>query len=139
MTAALWTPSEKRIGDANLSRFMRFIAERFGAEVPDYPALYDYSINHPDRFWTALWEFCGIRGHGDLAPAFENFEAMPGCRFFPGVQINFAQNLLRFRDERLAIIARGEDGSTVELSYAELAEQVRRVRAGLRSAGVGPG
>ncbi len=139
MSTALWTPGLDRVESANLNRFMRFIRERFGAELPDYEALYEYSTSHPDRFWTGVWEFCGIRASGDMAPAFDHFDAMPGCRFFPGVQINFAQNLLRFRDERLAIIARGEDGSTCELSYAALAEQVRRVRAGLAAAGVGPG
>ena len=139
MTAALWTPGLERIESANLSRFMRFIHDRFGAELPDYEALYHYSTAHPDRFWTGVWEFCGIRASGDMEPAFEHFNAMPGCRFFPNVQINFAQNLLRFRDERIAIIARGEDGSTRELSYAALAEQVRRVRAGLVAAGVGVG
>ena len=139
MSAALWAPSPERIEGANLSRFMRFVHERFGAELPDYEALYDYSNAHPDRFWTALWEFCGIRAGGELEPAYEHFEAMPGCRFFPRAQLNFAQNLLRYRDERLAIIARGEDGSTREISYAQLAEQVRRVRAALHAAGVGPG
>ncbi len=139
MTAALWTPSQERIDAANLSRFKRFAHERFGAELPDYESLYDWSNAHPDRFWTAVWEFCGIRGRGDLTPAYEHFERMPGCRFFPKTEINFAQNLLRFRDDRLAIIARGEDGSTVELSYAQLAEQVRRVRAALAAQGVGVG
>jgi acetoacetyl-CoA synthetase len=139
MTSALWTPDAKRVEDANLSRFGRFLQERHATDLPDYAALYDYSVHHPDRFWTALWEFCGIRGGGELSPAYERFEAMPGCRFFPNARINFAENLLRFRDERCAIIARGEDGSTRELSYAELAEQVRRVRAGLRAAGVGVG
>jgi acetoacetyl-CoA synthetase len=139
MTAPLWTPGADRVEGSNMKRFMRFVHERFGAEAPDYPALYDWSNAHPDRFWTAVWEFCGIRGSGDLTPAFEHFERMPGCRFFPRTEINFAQNLLRFRDDRPALIARGEDGSTRTLSHAELADEVRRLRAALRAEGVGEG
>jgi acetoacetyl-CoA synthetase len=139
MTAPLWTPGADRVEGSNMKRFMRFVHERFGAEAPDYPALYDWSNAHPDRFWTAVWEFCGIRGSGDLTPAFEHFERMPGCRFFPRTEINFAQNLLRYRDDRPALIARGEDGSTRTLSYAELADEVRRLRAALRAEGVGEG
>lgn len=139
MTDCLWTPSTERIDGANMSRFMRFLHERSGADVPDYQALFDYSVTHADKFWTAIWEFCGIRAKGDIEPAFEHFEQMPGCRFFPNVRINFAQNLLRYRDDKLAIIARGEDGSTRELSYAELTEAVTRMRAGLKAAGVKAG
>jgi acetoacetyl-CoA synthetase len=139
MTAPVWTPSADRIEGSNIKRFMRFVHERFAAEVPDYPALYDWSNTHPDRFWTAVWEFCGIRGSGDLTPAYEHFDRMPGCRFFPRTEINFAQNLLRYRDDRAALIARGEDGSTRTLSYAELVDEVRRLRAALRAEGVGEG
>ncbi|MFO1493787.1 MAG: acetoacetate--CoA ligase [Lysobacterales bacterium] len=139
MSAALWTPTAERVAGTNLARFMRYAHERYGADLPDYAALYAWSVSHSDRFWTAVWEFCGIRGAGPLEPAYVDFERMPGCRFFPATEINFAQNLLRFRDERLAIIARGEDGSTRELSYADLAEEVRRVRAALQRAGVGVG
>jgi len=136
MSTALWTPSPERIAGTNLTHFSQFVSERYGTSFADYPALYAYSNAHPDHFWTAVWEFCGVAGSGALDPAYERFDAMPGCRFFPDVQINFAENLLRYRDERVAIIARGEDGSTRELSYAQLAEQVRRVRAGLVAAGV---
>src|SRR3546814_14508102 len=64
---------------------------------------------------------------------------MPGARWFPNVRLNFAQNLLRFDDERVALLFRGEDGRTVRISYAELRRQVAALAAALRASGVGIG
>ena len=140
MTLPLWTPSPERIERANLSRFMRFVhKEAPDAQVQGYVDLYEYSIKDPERFWTLVWDFCGIRASGEREPALVEGERMPGARWFPNVRINFAQNLLRYRDERTALAFRGEGGNGRELSYAELHDQVSCLAQALKALGVGKG
>ena len=139
MVEPLWRPSSERIERANMSRFIRFVDDRYRAQVLDYPALYNWSVRQSGQFWCALWEFCGIRASGELVPTVENPERMPGARWFPQVRLNFAQNLLRYRDDRVAMVFRGEAGERKQWTYAELASQVAELAACLRSWGVGRG
>jgi len=139
MNDAIWTPSEERVRGASLSRFIRFVGEQFDNQVHDWPSLYGYSIHHAASFWKAVWEFCGIRAQGELEPVVHKLEKMPGARWFPDVRLNYAQNLLRFKDDRCAILFRGELGQQRAISYHELNDLVAQLAHGLRKAGVGPG
>jgi acetoacetyl-CoA synthetase len=138
--APLWTPSAERRDAANLHSFVRFVREATGNEdIGSYAPLYDFSIRHPDRFWQLVWEFCGIRATGDFEPALVDGDEMLAARWFPNVQLNFAQNLLRFKDDRPALIFRNEWGHEREISYAELQVRVGRIAHALRQAGVAKG
>lgn len=140
MNKALWEPSDERIERANLNRFMRFVREQTGNEdIRRYAPLYDFSIRHPARFWPLVWEFCGIRASGDFEPVLTEAEHIADARWFPEVRLNFAQNLLRHRDDRLALIARDAHGAQRALTYTALHGEVARVAAALGAAGVGSG
>ena len=56
----LWAPRPQRIAAANLTRFMRYVQERYGVAAADYAALYDWSIRDSERFWHAVWAFCDV-------------------------------------------------------------------------------
>ncbi|HET8553542.1 MAG TPA: acetoacetate--CoA ligase [Rhodanobacteraceae bacterium] len=136
----IWKPSPERADHANMSRFVRFVAEQTGNEdIRRYAPLYDFSIRQPEKFWPLVWEFCGIRASGQFEPVLENAEQMPGARFYPGVTLNFAQNLLRFRDDKLAIVFRNEWGHRRQYTYAELHVEVGRLAHALKQVGVGVG
>ena len=61
----LWEPSRERIERANLSRFIKFVRGEYqDHDLVSYADLYDFSIQHPERFWTSVWDFCGIRASG---------------------------------------------------------------------------
>ncbi len=135
----LWEPSRERVERANLSRFIKFVCAQYDLALDGWADLYDWSIRQPERFWVAVWDFCGIRAMGDREPVLVDPDRMPGARWFPEVRLNFAENLLRHRDERPALLWRGELAAGRELSYAELHEQVSRLQQALREAGVGPG
>ena len=135
----LWTPSKERVERSNLSRFIKFIQSECDEQVQSWPDLYDFSIRRPEQFWTAVWDFCGIRASGEREPVLIDADRMPGARWFPNVRLNFAQNLLRHRDERAALWFRGETGLARELSYAELGYQVSRLQQALAAAGVRTG
>jgi len=136
----IWEPGKERVEAANINRFMRFVREQTGNEdLRRYAPLYDFSIRQPAKFWKLVWEFCGIRASGDLDPVVVDGDRMPGATWFPNVRLNFAQNLLRHKDDRIALIARNEWGHKREYSYAELHEEAGKLSHALRAAGVGMG
>jgi len=140
MNKPIWEPGTERIERANMNRFMRFVRESIGNEdIRRYAPLYDFSVRQPERFWPLVWEFCGIRASGDFAPVLVDGDKMPGAHWFPNVKLNFAQNLLRYKDDRLAIVFRNEWGHKRELTYAELHAEVGRLAHALKNAGVGVG
>jgi acetoacetyl-CoA synthetase len=134
----LWIPSTERVTRARLTSFRRHLERRWDLALPDYSALHTFSITAPDAFWMAVWEFCGVIG--DMGGrVVEGLDRMPGARFFPQARLNFAENLLRRRDERVAIVFSGEGKEPRQIRSRELAEQVEQCARALRGAGVGPG
>ena len=79
MTNLLWQPSQERIERSNLGRFIKRVQQEVDAQVYDYPSLYDFSIKYPEKFWTAVWDYCGIRASGDRSRALIDADQMPGA------------------------------------------------------------
>jgi len=117
---------------------MRAVGARWGVSTPDYPSLYRFSIEQPEKFWTSVWEFAAVIGD-PADPVAVDLDRMPGARFFPNGRLNFAENLLRRRDERAALIFRGEDRVRRTVTYSELYDDVSRAMQALRAAGVSAG
>ena len=138
METPLWEPSRERIERARLTRFRQLVESRWKVDASTYEALHRFSVDEPERFWSALWEFGGIVGdHGDTVVA--DLHKMPGARFFPDARLNFAENLLRRRDDAPAIAFWGENRIRRTLTHAELYDDVSRCVQALHEAGVGPG
>ena len=135
----LWSPSPERIAAATLTRFMREVGAQQGMSFDGYDALYDWSIGQPEAFWRAIWDFCGVIGDGPGAVALADGDKMPGAQFFPEAQINFAENLLRRRDDSDAMVFWAEDKVKRRMSWRELYDQVSRLQQALAAEGVGPG
>jgi acetoacetyl-CoA synthetase len=138
VSALLWIPSNERIANASITEYSRVIADRLGTPIPNYRTLYDFSLAHPEIFWRSIWEFCDIRGAmGERIV--EDFDRMPGARFFPDATLNFTENLLRRDDEDAAILFNGEGAIHRRVSWAELRRSVARLAEALRRAGIRPG
>ena len=135
----IWSPSPERIARSQLSRFMRFVRERHRAPVPDYPALHRWSIEYPENFWSALWDFCEIRAQTRGTQILEEGNRMPGARWFIDARFNYAENLLRRDGDAAAIIFLNEGGQRREVSWVQLRRETARIADGLRAAGVQPG
>ncbi len=136
MNPVLWRPDGARIADTRLTRFMRFVHDRHGVALPDFAALHAWSVARPTDFWCAVWDFCDVRAETRGAIAVEDPAAMPGARWFPQARLNFAENLLRRRDDGPAMMLRDERGDERVLSWAELHARVHATADALRAAGV---
>jgi len=139
MANMLWQPTAEQIQKSNMYRFMNFINVKYGQAFTEYTPLYDWSIDNIADFWAALWEFVDIKASVPYTQVIDDVTKMPGAKWFAGARLNFAENLLRYRDERTALIFRGEDSVRREMTYAELYAAVARLARSLRDAGVGPG
>jgi len=141
MAAPLWTPSPQRIADANITTFARRVESRHRVALPDYDALWRWSIDHPQAFWREMWDDAGVIG-APGARVLVDADRMPGARFFPDATLNFARNLLERRpvDEAGdALVFRGEDKTRSRVSHAELRATVSRVARALGAMGVHAG
>jgi len=136
MQQPLWTPSSERIAATRMDAFRRFVNQRHGLALADYSALHAWSINERADFWQAIVDHFEV--HFSQAPSqvLSEQPGMPDASWFPGARLNFAEHLLRRRDEHPALVAIAEDGSREELSYAQLAEHVAGLQRSLRAAGV---
>jgi acetoacetyl-CoA synthetase len=136
MKELLWQPSAERIQQTNLNRFKDLVNNKHGLDLKSYDDIYRWSIENSPAFWAEMWEFGRIKASKPYNQVVENFEDMLRSRWFAGARLNFAENLLRFRDERTALVFKGEAGETMRLSYAELYDHVARLAKALRQIGV---
>ena len=139
MDKPLWRPDEERVAASNMARFRACVEARQGVRVPDYAALHRWSVEQPGEFWTEFAHFADVRADWGAGPPLVDGDRMPGARWFPGARLNFAENLLHFRDDQPALVFFNERGSRRMLSYRQLHAEVGRIAAGLRDCGVGPG
>ena len=140
MSAPLWTPSAEVVAHANMRRFLEHVQHQCEPDVKNYAGLYRWSIEHPERFWPQVWAFCGIKASRTWDEVLTDGQRMPGAKWFAGAHLNFAENLLRYRDEHPALVFRAEDDRhRVTLTYRELYRQVAALAAALRKSGVKAG
>jgi acetoacetyl-CoA synthetase len=139
MAKMLWEPSEKRIQNTNMYRFMNFVNTKFNQNLTEYTSLYQWSIDNIPDFWAAVWEFVDIKASQTYDQVIDDATKMPGAQWFSGARLNFAENLLRFRDDRTALVFRGEDRVVRRMTYAELYDETARVAGSLKSVGVQAG
>lgn len=139
MKRPLWEPSEPYKRQANMTRFIDLVDERYGLEISSYAQLYRWSIENIPDFWAAVWDFAEIKASRGYAEVVDDLSKFPGARWFSGARLNFAENLLRHRDDRLAFVFQGETRKSATLTYAELYDQVARLAQSLRELGIAPG
>jgi len=135
----LWTPSDERVKKANLTRFLTFVNKKHDLSLGSYSELYRWSVEKPTEFWSAMWDYAGIISSKKFETVVDDLGRFPEAKWFSGARLNFAENLLRFRDERIALVSRSEGRERSSLSYSDLYRKVGLVANGLRETGVRAG
>jgi len=138
MAELVWQPSAERIEGAEMTRFLCEVGKD-APEVTDYPSLYRWSVTESAAFWAKVWDFCGVVASRPAEATVQHLDRMPGASWFPGTRLNFAENLLRHRDDREALVSWNEEGWQSSLTYAELYAEVARMARALRRHGLRPG
>jgi acetoacetyl-CoA synthetase len=133
----LWSPTTARVEAAALTRFTK--QKKPELVSAGYGPLHRWSIEHRAEFWSALWDFAGIVGDKGAPPYLLDEDCLPGSRWFPAARLNYAENLLRRRDNHTALIGVLENGERSSVSYRELHQRVAGLATALTNDGVGLG
>jgi len=139
MGKLLWKPSAERIKKANMTRFIDFVNKKYSLKISSYFQLYNWSIENIPDFWAAMWEFGKVICSRGYEKVVDDLNKFPGAKWFTGAKLNFAENLLRHRDNHTAFIFKSENQKTAKITYSELYNQVARLAKSLREIGVAPG
>jgi len=136
MSKVMWQPSTERAEASQMNQFRLFANKKYGMELDNYRDLYNWSVNEITHFWEAVWSFGKPVVSKDYHQVVDDDSKMPGAKWFSGARLNFAENLLRRRDNHTAILSRGEGKDDRKISYNELYSEVEKMAAALREAGV---
>jgi acetoacetyl-CoA synthetase len=136
----MWTPPAAARETAQIGRFMAWLERERGVALRDYDELFRYSVDDLEGFWSAIWDFFGVRAHTPYERVLSE-RVMPGARWFQGATLNYAEHAVGTDadTDRVAVLGRSQTRDPVELTFGELRDAVARARAGLERLGVGPG
>lgn len=134
----LWQPTAARIEQTQMHKYMQNLQQQ-GVSCADYQALYDWSVAESPAFWASIWDYFGVISERRGSHILRDGDKMPGATWFPDARLNFAENLLRYRDERTALVFVDEQGQRRSLNYAELYTQTAQFASALKAQGVGVG
>ena len=139
MAEPLWRPDRSRKKNANMTAFRHWLEEEYEVSLSSYSQLHQFSVSRQEDFWAAVWQFSGVIAETRGDRVLVDGDSMLDAQFFPDAKLNFAENLLRRRDDGEALVFRAEDQIERRLSWRELYKEVSRIAAALKMAGVEPG
>ncbi|MDX1516015.1 MAG: acetoacetate--CoA ligase [Woeseiaceae bacterium] len=138
MDPPLYEPGQSQRAASLLASFLATVNEQEGLDLSTYEDLHRWSTTSIDRFWMHVWQFCEVIGEaGD--PVLDHGDDMLSARFFPEARLNFAENLLRRRDDSDALVFWCEDRLESRMSWRDLHAGVSRTAQALREAGIAKG
>jgi len=133
MDNILWEPSSYHYNDSNLSKFISFINHTYKKNIQNYDDLYDWSITDISNFWNSVHQFCDIKFSSKPKTILNKNDSFIGSTWFDGAQLNFADHLLKFRDDSIAIEYFCEDKIKGKITYSQLFERVSNCALYLKS------
>ncbi|MGL4824991.1 MAG: acetoacetate--CoA ligase [Alphaproteobacteria bacterium] len=135
MDSPLWKPSSQRVQSSQLFQFMEHIKANHGA-FEDFQSVYAWSIQKPEAFWKAFWDFAGVKASVQSQTVLQKGKRFWEGRFFPDAKLNFAENLLRRKDDTPALIFWGEDRVRETITFRQLHSSVDALSAFLAESGL---
>ena len=135
----LWVPSKELIENCQLTKFIKQINDKYRVNIQTYNDCHSWSIENIEYFWKDFLYFSNIKYSGNIENVVDNLSKFPGAKWFPDIKINYAENLLKFNNTRIAIESYTEDGKKNQLTYNDLNQKVSILASYLKSLKVGPG
>ena len=127
----LWNPTPSS-SNTEMARYLKHAGERFSThDICDYDSLYRWSVDHYDDFWHDWLHYSEIIFDGDATPILEG-SGLRETTFFPGLRLNFAENLLRHTGKSTALAGISESRIHQNISFDELRSQVGTIQQQLR-------
>jgi len=139
MSEKIWQPTEDIVINSNMYKFMTNVNKRFNKQFNDYNELWLWSVNNLNYFWSQMWDYAEIIASKEYDRVIDDEDKMPNVKWFPGAKLNFAQNLLRFKDNNIALIFKGEDQIKLKITYAMLYDEVAKLALSLKESGIKSG
>ena len=137
MNKILWKPKISK--KSHVSNFIDELNRKNNLQIDKYEELYKWSISNPKQFWEETWKYSNIISSSQYHEIVDDITKMPGAEWFSGAKLNFAENLLRFRDDRPAIHYKNENSKIKTITYKSLYRSVEALSFSLRSIGVKKG
>ncbi|WP_066304147.1 acetoacetate--CoA ligase [Bacillus sp. FJAT-29814] len=135
----LWQPSAERQAKSNSSNFLKWLSENKGLVMKDYQAMWEWSTNDIDGFWSSIWEYFSIHYSGEYSKVLDP-HSIPGAKWFSGTNVNYAEHIFRtFNPEKEAILFESESHVQRSITWQELYESVAAAANGLKSLGIESG
>lgn len=138
MKEPLWIPTKDRIDNSNLVLFISYVKTNYNFCGNTYSDLFNWSINNIEDFWESIWNYSSLihsQSYNQVLVRKEIYNS----QWFTGSKLNFAQNLLRYNDDQIAIISYRENYPSIRITYKQLNELVSRTAEGLKKLGVKKG
>ncbi len=126
-----------------ITLYRQWLRETRGLSFDSYDALWRWSVTDLNAFWQSIWDYFDLQSPTPHTAVLAD-NRMPGARWFPGAQYNYAHQVLRHVGPAdaaglPAIISRNEKGHHRELSWPELRRQVASMALHLQAQGLEPG
>ena len=139
MSQPLWTPSPERIEQTNVTSLINKINADWDVSLTNSEHLHQFSVTEMEKFWRSLIEYAELNGETWTGPELVDRNKLPGAKWFPEARFNYAENILKRRDDADAFVFWGEDKVKRRMSFKTLYDQVSSISQALKGMGVGPG
>lgn len=139
MQQIVWQPSPTHIHNSQMDQFRRYVNKQYGTTLADYPTLYQWSIEHAAPFWQSIWHYFDLSASSHYQSVLTFSHDIEKTRWFTGAKLNFAEHLLKRRDDHIAIIFVNEAGQRRQLTYQQLYQETAKLAQQLREIGIKTG
>ena len=139
MSQPLWTPSPERIEQTNVTSLINKINADWDVSITNSVHLHQFSVTEMEKFWRSLIEYAELNGETWTGPELVDRNKLPGAKWFPEARFNYAENILKRRDDADAFVFWGENKVKRRMSFKTLYDQVSSISQALKGMGVGPG
>ncbi|GAB4268145.1 MAG: acetoacetate--CoA ligase [Candidatus Promineifilaceae bacterium] len=135
----LWSSTPQDIANANLTKYMAWLAKNKNLHFSYYDELWQWSVDHLELFWESLWSYFDL-AYTQKWDAVLPKRTMPGAVWFPGVRLNYAENIFRkMAADAPVLLFKDENNPVQAITRNDLERQVRAVAQALQKMGVQPG